>query len=271
MQHLQNLHTHTTLCDGAHTPEEMVRFAMDKGFESLGFSAHAYMFYSPYRLLTPESNKQYKTAINALKKQYQGVFPIYLGLELDIYSDVDQTGYDYMLGAVHYLKIGEEYVGIDRPAEAVQAVIDTCFGGNGLACAKAYYETVAQLPQYGTFEILAHLDLIAKNIEKAPLFDVQSREYLGYAVEAIEAVRGKIPFFEVNTGSLARGYRSTPYPSVELVKELRERGFGAIISSDCHDGHQLDCGFEEARELLAACGFTERYILTDNGFAAVAL
>ena len=41
---LQNLHTHSTFCDGIHTPEQMVQFALQKGFTSLGFSGHSYLY-----------------------------------------------------------------------------------------------------------------------------------------------------------------------------------------------------------------------------------
>lgn len=34
----QNLHTHTTFCDGVDAPEELIREAMARGFDSLGFS-----------------------------------------------------------------------------------------------------------------------------------------------------------------------------------------------------------------------------------------
>ena len=37
---IQNLHTHTTFCDGKNTPEEMVRAALSLGMDSLGFSGH---------------------------------------------------------------------------------------------------------------------------------------------------------------------------------------------------------------------------------------
>ena len=82
---------------------------------------------------------------------------------------------------------------------------------------------------------------------------------------------GKIPFFEINTGAMARGLRKNPYPSMELVKELKRLGFGAVISSDCHKKEFLDYKFDEATELLKMCGFKEKYILTDNGFTAVSL
>ena len=121
------------------------------------------------------------------------------------------------------------------------------------------------------YDILGHFDLITKNLEKARLFDVESAEYKKAAAEAIDSLSGKIPLFEVNTGAISRGYRTSPYPTLDLIKEFKARGFGAIISSDCHDGNFLDCGFENARELLRAGGFTERYILTKDGFRAVAI
>ena len=38
-----NLHTHSTFCDGAGTPEQMVVVAIEKGFAALGFSSHSDM------------------------------------------------------------------------------------------------------------------------------------------------------------------------------------------------------------------------------------
>ena len=61
------------------------------------------------------------------------------------------------------------------------------------------------------------------------------------------------------------------HPTPELVREFRAAGFGAVISSDCHDACKLDCAFEDARALLEAGGFRERYILTGEGFRAVEL
>ena len=35
-----NYHTHTVMCDGSNTAEEMVQQAISLGFEHLGFSGH---------------------------------------------------------------------------------------------------------------------------------------------------------------------------------------------------------------------------------------
>lgn len=269
--YLQNLHTHTTYCDGRDTPEEMVLAAIEKGFGAIGFSEHSYMYYSSYVQMTPEKTEKYRTEIAALKEKYSDKIDIFCGLEFDMYSEVDLTGYDYLIGSVHYLKLGGEFVGFDRSAQEVKRVIDTYFDGDGMKYAKAYYNTLAQLPSYGKFDIIGHFDIITKHSDSVKFFDESSTEYKNLVFEAADALRGKIPLFEVNTGAIARGYRLTPYPAVDIIKELKNMGFGVCITSDCHDSRYLDCAFNESVALLADCGFRERYILTESGFCAVPL
>ena len=271
MNALQNIHTHTTYCDGIDTPEQMIQAAIEKGFGGIGFSGHSYMFYSPDHSMSIEGTDAYKNEIAILKEKYKGRIDVFLGLEFDQYSEVDLSGYDYLIGSLHYLKIGDEFVGFDRSAEVVSQVIDRYFDGNGMDFAKEYYRQLASFPDYGSFDIIGHFDIITKNIEKVRFFDIDSEEYLKYALTAMEALRGKIPFFEVNTGAISRGYRTTPYPAKNLIKKFREMGFGAVITSDCHNAEYLDCAFSDACKLLLECGFGEHYILTDSGFKAVEL
>lgn len=268
---LQNLHTHTTYCDGADTPEEIVLAAIDKGFDSIGFSEHSYMSYSPVYVKLGDRIEEYKKDVSGLKNKYKDIIKVYLGLEVDMYSKPDMSGYDYLIGSVHYLKFDEEYVCFDRPADDVANVINNYFGGDGMKFAKAYYKALIELPEYGNFDIIGHFDVVTKHNEERAFFDASSKEYLSAAIEAAEALSGKIPLFEVNTGAIGRGYRTAPYPSVEILKELKRLGFGAIISSDSHKKAMLDCAFDDARELLKTCGFKERYILTDSGFKEVAI
>lgn len=271
MRKLQNLHTHTCYCDGKDSPEEIVLTAIDKGFTSIGFSGHSYMHYAPNHSMSIDGTEEYKNEITLLKEKYQNKIDIFCGLEVDMYSEIDLTGYDYLIGSVHYLLCDGKYIGFDRSTEVVKGVIDEHFAGIGIEYAKAYYKALAELPQYGNFDIIGHFDLITKHCDNVKLFDQNSAEYKNAAMEAVRALEGKIPFFEVNTGAIARGYRKKPYPEDFLLKELKKRGFGAVITSDCHDRKMLDCEFEYAAELLKQCGFKERYVLTKQGFKPVSL
>ena len=267
MTYKQNLHTHCTYCDGRDTPEEMIAFALEKGFDSLGFSSHSYNPYSPAGIVTREGIAAYHKRIPELKEQYKDQIKIFFGIEYEFCCEEPMADYDYSLGAVHYVPTADGWGAFDSDAACYRNLIRKSFGGDGMAFAKTYYETVAKLPEKGKFDIIAHFDIITKNLELAPdLFDAECREYYDYALGAMEALRGKIPYFEVNSGAISRGYRSAPYPAVPLLKAFREMGFGAVITSDCHDGRFLDCHFEESAQLLRDCGFKEKFVLTEEGF-----
>lgn len=264
----QNLHTHGVLCDGRDAYEDTVLRAMELGFDSIGFSGHSYMSYSPSHSMSVEGTEEYKREIARLKEKYAGQIDVFCGIEFDMYSSDPLVGYDYILGSVHYLLIDGEYVGFDRDGSEVERVINTYFGGDGMKYAKCFYETLAELPKYAKSDIVAHYDLIAKHCEQRNFFDVTSREYRNIAMPALEVLSKEVGVFEVNTGAIARGYRTTPYPDLYLLKEMKRLGCSLTISSDCHDNRFLNHGFAEALEMIRACGFREVLKLTRNGFVA---
>lgn len=269
--YIQNLHTHSNFCDGADSPEEIVLCAIEKGFSSIGFSGHSFNPYSEFWSKVGDKTKEYKKEVLTLKEKYKDKLDVFLGLEVEDCYPVCDNDFDYLIGAVHFLDVGDTYVTFDRDANRVQEVINLYFGGNGMEFVKAYYRALGKLHTRGKFDIIAHFDLITKNYDKANFFDITSKEYKNAVFEALEELNGKIPFFEVNTGAIARGYRKTPYPMPDIIKELKRRGFGAVITSDCHNKNMLDYKFDDATELLKSCGYKEKYILTKQGFTAVAL
>lgn len=270
--YLQNLHTHGIMCDGKNEYEDIIKKAIELGFDSIGFSAHSMMSYSKYVVLTPETTEQYKKIIRALKEKYKGVINVYCGIEFDMYSEDDLKNYDYVIGSVHYLKVGDKIVGMDKNAAEVRQIINEYFGGDGLSYAKCYYENVALLPTYcKPLDIVGHFDLVAKHIEQNFLFDHTSKKYQTYALDALHALAEKIKVFEVNTGAIARGYRTMPYPQEFILKEMKNLGIGLVISSDCHDLNYLNYKFDLAEEYIKSCGFKEVLKFNGKTFDAVPL
>ena len=268
----QNLHIHTTYADGKDAPEAMVKEAIRKGFDSIGFSEHSYMKFSPMTCqMTVEDMRRYQAEIRALKEAYRGTIDLFCGMELEFYSDVPTDGFDYLIGSVHYLNFDEEVLGFDRSLEETLAYVQKHFGGDGIRFAKEYYDMVASFPEKTAVDIIGHFDILTKNNEKVRFIDVDSKDYLQYGFDAIHALQGKIPLFEVNTGAISRGYRTSPYPQMEFLKEFNRCGFGAVITSDCHDKKDIACFYEEAEELLKEAGFRSKWILTDEGFKEIAI
>jgi len=247
------------------TPEEMVTEAIKRGFDSIGFSGHSFVKNSNYSM-TAEKTDAYIEDVNRLKVKYKDMIKIFTGIEADMFSELDTSIYDYAIGSVHYFRINDELIDFDTDSKTVKSIIDKYFDGDGMKYALEYYHTLQKLPEYGKFDIIGHFDIITKHCEKEKFFDIDSSVYKNAAIEAAESLSGKIPFFEVNTGAIARGYRTTAYPAPFLIKELKRLGFGVVITSDCHNKNMLTCSFDEVREMLKSCGYKEKYVLTENGF-----
>lgn len=271
MGYKQSLHVHSTYCDGKDSLEQMVQMAIRKGFDSIGFSGHSFLeIYSDFAM-SPEKFEQYKAEIASLKEQYHDRIKIFCGIELDIYAQMDLTGVDYTIGSVHCMDLDGERLDFDRSAEVVKGLIDDYFSGDGYAYAEHYYKVLSTLPQYGNYDIIGHFDIITKHADRVCFFDQDAPRYRSAAIDAVHALAGKIPFFEVNTGAIARGYRKTPYPAPFILDEMREAGVEPIISSDCHNAEKLDCYYDEAAALLRAHGFRAHFVLKDSGFVPVDL
>ena len=268
----QNLHTHGVFCDGKDNYEDTVLRAIELGFTGIGFSGHAQMSYAPQFAMSIENTQKYKDTVNALKKKYDGKIDVFCGVEFDMYSEDNLNGYDYVIGSVHYLKKGNEVLALDRVYTHVKSVIDQHYGGNGLKLAKDYYEAFSKMHDYAPkCDIIGHLDIIAKNNERGELFDENSNEYKTYAIDAVRELAKHTRIFEINTGAIIRGYRTTPYPAPFLLKEIKNLGCDIVISSDCHDNAFLNAHFDTAVEYAKYCGFTNAVVLTKEGFRPVKL
>ena len=60
---------------------------------------------------------------------------------------------------------------------------------------------------------------------------------------------GDKPVFEINTGAISRGYRTTPYPAQDQIEYIKSRGGILILSSDSHSSDAIGNRFEELKHL----------------------
>lgn len=246
-------HVHTVFCDGKNTPEEMAEAALARGMETLGFSGHSYTFFDESYCIPKEKMSQYRNTVAALKEQYRGKLRILCGIEQDLYATEPTEGYDYVIGSVHYLKAGEAYIPLDETAALLQKTIDELFQGDALALAEAYFASVARLAA-GKPTIVGHLDLLTKFNEQKALFDTAHPRYLAAARKAMDALLDVKAIFEINTGAMARRYRTTPYPEDGLLTYIVQNGGRVILSSDAHSKEGLLYAFEKGEALARACG-----------------
>lgn len=260
---LTNFHTHTTFCDGKDTAEEMVLAAIGKGFKSLGFSGHMTTDFDLSYCMT--DIPAYINEIKCLKEKHKKDIEIYLGIEEDCYALCDRSQFEYIIGSCHEVKHQNEFYALDSNYEGFLKAL-ALFDNNPIKLAEEYYSVFCNYILWRKPDIVGHFDLITKFDQKEKSIFFNNKEYIALSEKYIKQALKSDCIFEINTGAISRGYRTTPYPAENLLYIMKENDAKIILSSDCHDKKMLDCNFTETRLLLKDIGFKHTYILLNNEF-----
>ena len=246
-----NLHNHTVYSDGVNTMEENVQSAIQKGMHALGFSDHSYTPCDESYCMKPGDYGPYLQELADLKKKYKGRIAIYAGIELDYDSDPDTAAFDYAIASVHYITRGGKTYAIDHSLTQQEQCCEEVFGGDKLAMAKCYYDQLFEHVKLCKPTFVGHFDVITK-FSYMPEEDPRYQEV---AAAALEEIVKTCPYIEVNTGAIARKYRTAPYPARFLLEKMLILGAMPVLGSDSHQKENLTFWFDEAVTLLKEVGF----------------
>lgn len=255
-----NLHTHTTFSDGAHTMEQNIRAAMDSNMVSLGFSDHSYTPCDLTYCMRPEQYEGYVAKFHKLRHKYS--LPLYLGLELDADSDDDLSPYDYIIASAHYINRGGNCYPIDHSRLQQQVCIRDAFGGSVLDMVRCYFDILGEHVAKVKPTLVGHFDVITKY----SIMPEEDDAYRAIAADALKHILKLCPYIEMNTGAIAKGWRTTPYPGAYLLETVRDNGGHIVLSSDAHRSENLTFRFDGCLELLRAAGIDHIAVFRGDGF-----
>ncbi|MBN1287072.1 MAG: histidinol-phosphatase HisJ family protein [Anaerolineae bacterium] len=243
-------HTHTTYsCDAFDTIDAMCRHALAIGLREVAFTDHLDLhpmdsctaFYRPADFL-------------ADLEVCRAAFPMLVlraGVEIGEphrYADrvaamIDGRRYDVRIGSLHW--VGDEMVfedGYFARRSKDRAALD-------------YFEEMLCMVRHGGFEILGHLDVFRRygvmyydDLDLAP-YEEAIRAILQTCIAGGIAV-------EINTAGL-RYPSKRLHPDLEVLRWYREMGGERLtVGSDAHRAEGMALGFDLAREMALAAGFT---------------
>ncbi len=251
----QDFHNHTTFCDGHADPEAMVKTAIERGITRLGLLIHSYTFFDESYCAKSGLEHPFQQEIAALKERYRDQIELYCGVEQDYYSAASTEGFDYVIGSVHYLHIGDEYLPVDDSREHTEAIVREYFGGDWYAYAEEYFRVAADVVEKTKPNIIGHFDLAAKYNGEGDLFDENHPRYVAAWQAAADRLMAYGVPFEINLGGILRAGRHEPYPTLAIQRYLAEHGARVLLSGDCHTAEALGVGFEEWEQQAKAVGF----------------
>ena len=250
---LSNYHVHTTFCDGKNTAEEMIIAAINSGCDELGISAHAPMDFECNWCMKKERLDDYLNTLKYLKEKYKNQIKIYIGLEQDYYSNIDNSKFDYIIGSVHFIYKNGDYLQVDKSYDTMLYNIKTYYNDDVYAYCEDYYKVVADIYNKTKCNIVGHFDLITKFNEKHPIIDTNHPRYVNAVLNSLNSIMPTNAIFEINTGPISRNYRSYSYPEDYIVDTIgKSKPF--VVNSDCHRQQFIVSDIKSEREKLTKNG-----------------
>ena len=295
-----NLHTHSIYSDGKYTLEENIQAAIEKHMVSIGFSDHSFTGCDTSYCMRQKHYSDYFNELARLKEKYSGTISIYSGLELDYYSvmpanaismscpelspstrscpqiitddaaltNLHQTfPYDYLLAAIHYIVKNGVCYPIDHSAEQQRDCIQNAFGGDIFAMVQCYFDMFCEHVKRVKPTVVGHFDVLTK----FHVMPEDDERYLDIARSALKRIIRTCPYIEVNTGAIARGWRTTPYPAQNLWHVILEEGGEVVLGSDSHHKDNLTFYFDETVKLLKQAGFDHICMFNGSGFDRIVI
>ena len=258
---ISDLHTHSTFCDGKNTLEEMVLAAIKIGIPAIGLSGHT-GFDMRYCI---NDIGAYIAEAQRLREKYKKEIQVYIGIEEESTNPVQRENFDYIIGSSHYVIKNGQHYSVDGSPAHFQACLAQ-FDNDPIKLAHAYYKPFCEYILNRKPDVVGHFDLLTKFDEVGASNFFEDPEYNRIAENYIEQASRSGCLFEVNTGAISRGYRTTPYPHENLLQVLKKNGNGIVLNSDSHSAETLAFRFSETRKWLKDVGFDYVYALYNGEF-----
>ncbi|MDO5117598.1 MAG: phosphoribosyl-AMP cyclohydrolase [Eggerthellaceae bacterium] len=250
-----DLHMHTTVSDGEASPEEMVEEAIGLGLSAIGITDHSFTDFDTEYCMGENAMDGYQAKLRRLALAYKDRITILCGMEQDMFSEPAPEGFDYLIGSAHYVEVPIEYaeaaeghvsrdgahcyVSVDETEDLFVKAAEACFGGDYIAFAEAYYQTVSDVIACTGADIIGHVDLFAKYNEGNRYFDEDDPRYVRAWQKACDKLLATGAIFEINQHGRSSGWRSVPYPAPAIYEYLQKRGARFIATSDAHSADEL--------------------------------
>ena len=248
---LPDYHIHTSFCGHAGgTLEEYVLAAKELGLPEMGFADHLPLFHleDPSLAMSHTDLPLYIEQVQELQRAYPD-FPVRLGIEADYIGahadDVARVlaryGFDYVYGSVHF--IGGW--GIDQSRFKFE------FGRRDInEVYEMYFGLVMEAARTGLFDIMTHLDVVKKYGHR-PTADL--KPLYNRVAETLSKSRVAI---ELNSSGLHKPVEEI-YPSLQILKIMREHGVPITFGSDSHKPSHVARDFDKLLSHAKSAGYTD--------------
>ncbi len=245
---MPDYHIHTALCKHARGGmEEYVERAIEIGLDEIGFADHMPVMPEPQFCMGWNDLPVYLARVRELRERYRDQISIRLGCEMDIVPGredeirniISESGFDYVIGSLHYLDgwpfDQQEYRHIFERGD-LKGIYDL------------FFNSIIRAAKTGLYDIAGHIDNI-KRMGYRLTGDMSE-----YYERTAETLREMDLTVEVNVAGLESD-AGEAYPSAEFLRTLNRYGVSATLGSDSHLPEEVGRHFGHAYRILREAGY----------------
>ncbi|WP_214878263.1 histidinol-phosphatase HisJ [Exiguobacterium sp. ERU653] len=254
-------HVHTPFCPhGTKDPlEQYIQVGIENGLQTITFTEHAPF---PASFIDPVPNRDsamsidllpdYLDTLHQIKKQYQAVIDIKVGLEVDLLPHLEKETIallkpfapllDEVILSQHFLYVDGTYMPIDYSAETFDELVSAL--GSFENVMKAYYESIEQGLAFSWKDIrvarIGHLDLPIKYQKN---YDWKRSEVKKEEERLLQVIADRGFGLDFNTAGLRKPDCGEPYIA-GLAKAASELHIPFTLGSDAHLAKDVGADFD---------------------------
>lgn len=266
-----NYHCHSHFSDGQGTPEDIIKKALELKMPSVGISEHCPVPFKTTWNLKADKVGKYIEQVTTLKKIYAGKVEVYCGMEIDYISDMHDeiiknsqiNKLDFIIGSIHFLGFlanGQPW-NLDGTGELFEQGMQEIFQDDGIYLVESYYADMVKMVNHLKPTIIGHIDKIKMHNASDKYFIEGSKYYQNAVLNALDIIKKADCIVEFNTRGLYKHLNRQPYPSLWMLKQMKQRGIRVILSSDSHIPDDLIREFSTAIEFLKEAGYLSQWYL----------
>lgn len=236
---------------------EIIEAAHRSGFTTWAFTPHAPISIESPCNMSDDDVSLYMAEVERLRRLYPDM-QILAGMEVDYLSAdegpasqrIADYGLDLVIGSVHFIPNQQGvFYDIDGSPERFRRNLDTVFGGDLGYVVRTFWQQTADMIAAGGFDIIGHIDKIARNASTVDSNIEQTDTYRRLADRVIDMAIASGKAIEINTKQYESANRFFPHP--RYWQRISRAGIMMPVNSDTHEASRVNSGRPEALRLLS--------------------